>query len=122
MYLGNHAYKIASKQMIDYLDNLINALLWQNIDEGTGPTKSNSRKECMIWHYWFFNHGFRFQYFVCNDCHDFIILCLNIKDITIITVKNVDYRCIVHNSKSEAFSFLKNPVLENREYIWKILP
>ena len=51
MYLGNHAYKIASKQMIDYLDNLINALLRQNIDEGTGPTKSNNRKDCMIWHY-----------------------------------------------------------------------
>ena len=83
MYLGNHAYKIVSKQMIDYLDNLINALLRQNIDEGTDPTKSNSRKECMIWHYWFFNHGFRFQDYVCYGCHDLIILSVNIKDIAI---------------------------------------
>ena len=43
---------------------------------------------------------------------------VNIKDIAIITVKNVDYRCIIHNiSKSEAIDLLKNAVLENRKYI-----
>ena len=32
-----------------------------NISEGINVTKSNISKECMICHYWFFNHGFRFQ-------------------------------------------------------------
>ena len=32
--------------------------------------KSNSSKECMICHYWFFNHGFKFLDYVCNGCHD----------------------------------------------------
>ena len=30
------------------------------------PTKSNRSKECMICHYWVFNHGFKFQDSVCN--------------------------------------------------------
>ena len=43
---------------------------------------------------WFFNHGFKFEDFVCNGCHDLKMLCLNISDIDIITVKNVGYCCI----------------------------
>ena len=65
------------------------------VSEGTDPTKSNKSRECMIWHYWFFNHGYKFQDHVCNDCHDLTILCLNISNIAIITVKNVDYCCIM---------------------------
>ena len=74
--------------------------------------------EYMIFHYWFFNHGFKFQDYVCNGCRDLTILCLNISDIAIITVKNVDYRWIIHNiSKSEATDLLKNSVLNDRGYI-----
>ena len=54
----------------------------------TDPTKSNTSKECMICHYFFFNYGFKFQDSVCNGCHDLTILCPNISDITSITVKN----------------------------------
>ena len=36
-------------------------------------TKSNNSKEWLNCHYWFFNHGFKFQDFVCNDCHDLTI-------------------------------------------------
>ena len=42
----------------------------------------------------------------------------DVSDIAIITVKNVDYRCIIHTiSKSEAHNLLKNSVLEDRGYI-----
>ena len=45
------------------------------------------------------------------------MLCLNISDIAIITVKNVDYRCIIYNiSKSEAINLLENSVLKDRGY------
>ena len=72
----------------------------------------------MIWHYWFFNHGFNFQDYVCNGCHDLTILSVNIRDTAIIIVKNVDYCCIIHNiSKSEAINLLENSVLEDRGYI-----
>ena len=41
-------------------------------------------------------------------------------EIAIITVKNVNYCCIIYNiSKSEAISLLKISVLEDRGYIYK---
>ena len=65
-----------------------------------------------------FIHGFKFQDSVCNGCYDLTILCLNISDIAIITVKKVDYCCIIHNiSKSEAINLLKNTMVENRGYV-----
>ena len=57
--------------------------------------KSNNSKECMICHYWFFNHGFELQNYVCNGCHDWTMLSFNLSDIAIITVKDVDYCCII---------------------------
>ena len=46
------------------------------------------------------------------------ILSINISGVAIITVKNVDYRCIIHNiSKSAAINLLKNSVLEDSGYI-----
>ena len=79
-----------------------------DISEGIDLTKSNRSKECMIFLYWFFNHGFKFQDYVNNGCHALTMLSVNISDIAIMTVKNVDYRCIVHNiRKSEATNLLK---------------
>ena len=45
------------------------------------------------------------------------ICCVNISNVAIITVKNVDYCCIIYDiSKSEAINYLKNSVLENHGY------
>ena len=72
----------------------------------------------MVCHYWLFNQGFKFQNFICNGCHDLTMLCLNLSDIVIITVKNVDFRYIFDEiSKSEAIHLLRNYVLDDREYI-----
>ena len=88
-----------------------------DISKATDLAKSNRSKECMISQYWFFNHGFKFQDSIYNGCHDLMMLCLNISDIAIITVKIVDYRCIVCNiSKSEVINLLKNSVLEDCGY------
>ena len=65
-----------------------------------------------------FNHGFRFQDFVCNGCHDLAISCLRLSNIGIIAIKGVEYRCIIHKiSKSEAFHLLENSELNDSEYI-----
>ena len=46
------------------------------------------------------------------------MLSVNIKDITIIALQNIDYRCIIHNiSKSEIINLLKSAMLENRACI-----
>ena len=47
------------------------------------------------------------------------MLSVNISNIAIITAKNFDYRCIIHNiTKSEAINLLKSSVLEDRGYIY----
>ena len=69
---------------------------------------STKSKECIIYHYWFLNHGLELQDYVCNGCHDLTMLSVNISNIAIISVKNVYYRCIIHNiCKSEAINLLK---------------
>ena len=60
-----------------------------DITKGIDPAKSNSSKECMVCHYWFFNHRFKFQDSVCNGYRDLTILCVNISDIAMIIVKGV---------------------------------
>ena len=73
-------------------------MLYRNridISEGFDHLKNNRSEECMICHYWVFNHGFKYQDFVRNVCYDLTVLCLNMSDVVIITVKDVDYNCII---------------------------
>ena len=117
-YLENCAYKIVSKQVTDYLDGNLFEYYIIDQSEGIDLAKTNKSKECMIRHYWFFNHGFKFQDPVCSGRSVFTILSVNISDIVIITLKNVDYNCIIHNiMKFAAIDLLGNSVLENCRYI-----
>ena len=60
-------------------------LYYDNIDirEGIYVAKSSNSKECIISHYWFFHHGFKFQDSICNGCHNLAMLCVNISGIAI---------------------------------------
>ena len=73
-----------------------------HLSEGIYLAKSNNSKECIIHRYRFFNQGWKFQDSICNGCHNLTMLSINITNVAIVTVKNVDYCCIIHNSKSEA--------------------
>ena len=64
-----------------------------DISEGIDIAKRNYCMECIICHYWSFNRGFNFQDFACNGYHDLKMSSVIISNITIITVKNVDYHC-----------------------------
>ena len=69
--------------------DLIDPAFW--IDILIDHTKSNRSKECIIFHYWFFNHGFKVQ-----DSN--IKMCINM-----IYVKYVNTPCIIHSiSRFEA--------------------
>ena len=93
-------------------------LYYDRIDISKGIDLAKSNKECMICHYWVFNHRFKFQDSVSNGYHDLTMLSVNIIDITIITIENFDYYCIIHSiSKSEAINLLKKSVLEDRGYM-----
>ena len=72
----------------------------------------------MICHYWFFDHGFKFQDSVCNDFHDVTMLSVNLNNFAILTIANVDYLCIIHDfSKSESINSLENSVWRSWLYI-----
>ena len=47
-----------------------------DLSEKIDVAKSSNSKECIVCHYWFFNHGSEFQDSVCNGCHDLTMLPL----------------------------------------------
>ena len=67
-----------------------------DISEGIDFDKTNKSVECMIYHYRYFKDiGFKYQPYVCNECHDFSMIVQNLDDFVILKVKKVDYRCCV---------------------------
>ena len=56
-----------------------------DISKGIDLAESNNSKKCMICHYFFFNHGFKFRDSVCKSCYDLTMLSVNIGDVSIIT-------------------------------------
>ena len=74
--------------------------------------KSRDRKECIVFHCWYFNKCFKFQRSVCNSFHDKFMISLGIKNIATVTVKSIDYGCITYDfSKYDVINLLENYVL-----------
>ena len=89
-----------------------------DLSKSTDLAKSNNIKECVASNYWYFNNEFRFPNAVENGCHNVTMLCLNLSDIAMITIKCIDYLCIIHDiSKSEAINMSENYVLGDCGYI-----
>ena len=70
--------------------------------------ESSGSKGYMVYHYKFFNHGFKCQDSVCNDYHDLLMQCVDFSNIAIISVKRAGYHSIHVISKSKAILYLKN--------------
>ena len=88
------------------------------ISEEIDLAKSNNSKVCMVGHYWFLNHGLKFQDSLCYVCHNLTILSLNKSDLIIITVKIVAYCCIIHViCESKAINLFKYSAHDNRGYL-----
>ena len=78
--------------------------------EGIDLTKSKNKK-CIVCHFCYFKHGFKFQKSFSNGCHDLLMMNPDIKNIAIITVKGVDHCCTIHVvSKADAIHLLDNSV------------
>ena len=87
-----------------------------DVSEGIDINKSNKSKECIICHYWYFKDiGYKSEPYVCNGCHDLLMVVCDLKDFMILNIKGVDYRCYVFNmSKNDAINLLNNSVLDNK--------
>ena len=81
-----------------------------DVSEGIDINKTSAWKACDICNYWYFlNKGFNFQPYVCNRCHDLLMMSMNYTDIYILNIKNVDYCCIINGiSRSETIKLLQN--------------
>ena len=80
------------------------------VSEGIDFDKTSASKECNICHYWYFlNKGFKFQSYVCNGCHDLLMLSMNLSDIAILNIIGSNYHCIINSiTKSETINLMKN--------------
>ena len=57
----------------------------------------------------FFKQRFEFQPNVCNECHDSLMMWMNLSDIIILNIKSADYRCIIKLNAKYQFD-LKVPL------------
>ena len=77
------------------------------MSEDIDLNKRSELKECNIHHYWcFLDKSFKFQTYVCNWCHNLLMMSLNLDDIAILSIHGVDYCCNMNGiSGSEAMKF-----------------
>ena len=49
-----------------------------------------------------------FQSYVCNKCHDLLMMSINLRDNAILNIKGSDYRCVISRiSKGEAINIMQ---------------
>ena len=92
-----------------------------DVSEKIDIKKTSASKECDVYYYWYFwNKEFKFQTYVCNRCHDLLMMSMNLSDIYILNIKNVNYCFIINGiSKSEAIKLLQNIDLTEKSRILK---
>ena len=69
----------------------------------------------MICHYCYFKDiVYKYEQYVCNSCHDLLIVVYDLKNFMILNIKGVDCRCYIFNmSKNDAITLLNISVLDN---------
>ena len=90
----------------------VKMLYYDRIDifKGIDINKTSELKECNICHYWcFLDKEFNFQPYVCNRCHDLLMMSMNLSNIFILNIRGPDYRCIISGiCKSDAINLMQN--------------
>ena len=86
------------------------------VSEGIDINKTSISKKCDICHYWYFlNKEFKFQPYICNGCHDLLMVSMILSNIAILNIKSCDYCCIISViSKNEAINLMQNADLTEK--------
>ena len=90
------------------------------ISEGIDINKTGVLKECIICHYWYLKEiGNRFEPHVCNVYDNILMMVYGLKNIAILNVKDVDYRCVLWNmTRNDAINMLDNSKLDDKCTLW----
>ena len=78
--------------------------------------KKNASKECMLCHYWYFKYvGFKLESHVCNKCGDALMNAYELRNIAILNVRGVGFRCVLGGiSRNEAVNRLNISALDDK--------
>ena len=61
-----------------------------DISEGIDINKTNLSKECDICHYQYIKDiGFKYEKYLCNDCHDLMQKAVSFNNVAVVYVKKV---------------------------------
>ena len=87
-----------------------------DVSEGFDINRTSTSKECDICHYWYFKDvGFKYEPCICIGCHDISMITYELKNITILNVRGVNYRCTLWSiSENVAVNILNNSVLKDK--------
>ena len=84
-----------------------------DISERINVNKTNLSKECDICHYWYFKDiGFKFEPYLCNECHDLMQKAISFNDIAILYIKGNAYSInFWYMSKDDAINVMNGSIL-----------
>ena len=87
-----------------------------DISKGIDVKKRNESKECDICHYWYFKDtGFKYEPYLCNDCHGLMQKAVNFNHVAVVSLKRNDYRIhFWYKSKDDAISIMNNRNLNQK--------
>ena len=79
-----------------------------DISEGIDVNKTNLSKECHICNYWYFKDiGFKYEPYLCNECHDFMQKAMGFNNIAIVYINEDAYRIhFWYMSKDDAINIM----------------
>ena len=84
--------------------------------EGVDVNKTSASKECELCSHCFFGDiGFKFEEHACNRCNDLLTMTRSLKNIVILRVKRVTFRCLLMGiSENKALKRLNISVTYDR--------
>ena len=84
-----------------------------DISEGIYVNKTSASKERDICHYWYFKDiGFKYEQYLCNDCHDLMQKAMSFNNVAIVYVKGSAYRIhFWYMSKDDAINIMNGSIL-----------
>ena len=63
----------------------------------------------MICHHWYFKDiGYKYEPYVCNQCHDLSMVVYKLNGFMILNIKGINYRCYVFNMSRHTCPELAN--------------